>query len=78
MSLRGARRPRRRRSGGSSAQRPGRGVGRAEEILLGEDGVVPLIPVYWETYPNLEALKIKDSFAINPLGQIDLSAVTLR
>ena len=48
---------------------------RAEEILVGADGVLPFIPVYWETYPNLEALRVKDSFAVNPLGQIDFAAV---
>lgn len=51
---------------------------RAEQVLVGEDGVLPLIPVYWETYPNLEALRVKDSFAVNPLGQIDFAVVELR
>lgn len=50
---------------------------RAEEILVGADGLLPFIPVYWETYPNLEALQIKESFSVNPLGQIDFSAVEL-
>ena len=50
---------------------------RAEEILTGERGAVPVFPVYWRTYSNLEALAVKDSFAVNPLGQIDLSALVL-
>jgi oligopeptide transport system substrate-binding protein len=51
---------------------------RAEEVLVGEDGLLPFVPIYWETYPNLEALRIKDSFSVNPLGQIELAAIDLR
>ena len=51
---------------------------RAEDLLIGERGSLPVLPIYWRTYPNLESLTIKDSFRINPLGQIDLSAVEVR
>ncbi|MDQ3995067.1 MAG: peptide ABC transporter substrate-binding protein [Actinomycetota bacterium] len=51
---------------------------RAEQMLVGRDGFLPLLPVYWETYPNLESLRVRESFAINALGQIDLAAVDIR
>ncbi|MDQ4082333.1 MAG: ABC transporter substrate-binding protein, partial [Actinomycetota bacterium] len=51
---------------------------RAEDMLTGARGAMPVIPVYWRTYSNLEALAVRDSFAVNPLGQIDFSAVEVR
>ena len=50
---------------------------RAEELLTGEGGALPLLPVYRPTYTTLESLQVQDTFAVNPLGQIDLSAVAL-
>ena len=50
----------------------------AEEILVGPDGRMPVLPLFRRAYPNLEALSVKDSFSVNALGQIDLSAVELR
>jgi oligopeptide transport system substrate-binding protein len=49
-----------------------------EEKLLGEDGAVPIAPIYWYTYPNLEKLSVKDSFDVNLLNQIDLTKVVVR
>ncbi len=49
-----------------------------EQKLLGQDGGLPFTPLYWYTYPNLEKLSIKDSFAVNLLNQIDLTKVVVR
>jgi oligopeptide transport system substrate-binding protein len=48
-----------------------------EQKLVGEDGAVPVIPIYWYTYPNLEKLSIKDSFTVNLLSQIDFTRVVV-
>jgi ABC-type transport system substrate-binding protein len=50
---------------------------RAEEVLSGADGALPGIPIYWHTRTNLEALPVRETFAVSPLGQIDLAAVEL-
>ncbi len=50
----------------------------AERILSGEQGAFPAAPVFWPTYENLESLKVKASFSIDPLGRIDLAAVNVR
>jgi len=52
--------------------------GQLEDKLLGQDGALPLTPIYWYTYPNLEQLSIKDSFTVNLLNQIDLTKVVVR
>ena len=49
---------------------------RAQEILGGRAGVMPAMPLVWPVYTNLESLGVKDTFTINPLGQIDLAAVS--
>jgi oligopeptide transport system substrate-binding protein len=49
-----------------------------EQKLVGADGALPLTPIYWYTYPNLEKLSIKDSFTVNLLNQIDLTKVVVR
>ncbi|HEX5470030.1 MAG TPA: peptide ABC transporter substrate-binding protein [Gaiellaceae bacterium] len=49
-----------------------------EEKLLGQDGALPLTPIYWYTYPNLEKLSIRSSFSVNLLNQIDLTKVVVR
>jgi oligopeptide transport system substrate-binding protein len=46
-----------------------------EDILFGEDGEMPLAPIYWYTYTQLERESIKDTFEINLLDQIDLTQV---
>ena len=35
-------------------------------------------PIYWYTYPNIEALSVKDTFDINLLSQIDLTKVVVQ
>jgi ABC-type oligopeptide transport system substrate-binding subunit len=49
-----------------------------EDILFGQNGEMPIIPIYWYTYANLEALSIKDTFKINPLDQVDLTQVKVQ
>ena len=49
-----------------------------EQKLTGEDGALPMTPIYWYTYPNLEKLSIKDSFKVNLLNHIDLTKVVVR
>ncbi|HZD87632.1 MAG TPA: hypothetical protein VE088_06470, partial [Gaiellaceae bacterium] len=50
---------------------------KAEAMLTGPDGVMPIIPLYWYTYPNLERQSVKDTFNINLLDQFDLSKVVV-
>jgi oligopeptide transport system substrate-binding protein len=49
-----------------------------EQKLVGEDGAMPVAPIYWYTYPNIEALSVKDTFDINLLSQIDLTKVVVQ
>jgi len=51
--------------------------GQAEEILFGENGDMPVLPIYFYTYVQLEKESVKDSYEINLLDQIDLTAVTV-
>jgi oligopeptide transport system substrate-binding protein len=46
-----------------------------EDLLSGADGSFPAVPVFWRSYTNLESLAVAETFAIDPLGQIDLAAV---
>jgi ABC-type oligopeptide transport system substrate-binding subunit len=46
-----------------------------EETLFGPDGDVPLLPIYWYTFVQLEDESIQDTFNINLLSQIDLTEV---
>jgi oligopeptide transport system substrate-binding protein len=52
--------------------------GQAEEILGGPEGQMPVMPIYWYTYPTLEKLSIKDTFGINLLNQTDLTKVVVK
>ena len=52
--------------------------GQAEDIILGEDGDMPILPIYWYTYVYLEDPSIQDTFNINTLSQIDLTKVQVR
>jgi oligopeptide transport system substrate-binding protein len=52
--------------------------GQLEQKLVGQDGALPMTPIYWYTYPNLEQLSIKDSFTVNLLNQIDLTKVVVK
>jgi oligopeptide transport system substrate-binding protein len=49
----------------------------AEAMLTGPDGAMPIAPLYWYTYTNLERESVKDTFHINPLDQFDLSKVVI-
>ena len=51
--------------------------GEMEDLLLGEDGAVPVTPLYWYTYVNLERPSIQDSFDVNLLQQTDLRKVVV-
>ncbi|HEU4450895.1 MAG TPA: peptide ABC transporter substrate-binding protein [Gaiellaceae bacterium] len=49
----------------------------AEQIMFGEDGEMPLLPIYFYTLPNLEAQCIKDTFFIGALNSLDLTQVVV-
>lgn len=51
--------------------------GQAEEILLGENGDVPVMPVYFYAYTDLERENVKETFDINLLNQTDLTKVVV-
>ena len=51
--------------------------GEAEDILFGENGDMPVIPIYFYTYGNLEKESVKDSFSVNLLNQTDLTKVVV-
>ena len=46
-----------------------------EDKLFGENGAVPIVPIYWYTYVQLERPTIKDSLNVNLLDQTDYSKV---
>jgi ABC-type oligopeptide transport system substrate-binding subunit len=48
-----------------------------EEKLLGQDGAVPVAPIYFYTYVQLERPTVKDSVDINLLDQTDLTKVVV-
>ena len=52
--------------------------GEAEDILFGENGDMPVIPIYFYTFPGLEKLSIKDTFEFNLLSQVDLTKVVVK
>jgi oligopeptide transport system substrate-binding protein len=49
-----------------------------EEIMFGEDGDVPIAPIYWYTYVQLERPSIQDTLDLNLLDQMDLTNVEVR
>jgi oligopeptide transport system substrate-binding protein len=49
----------------------------AEQVMFGEDGEMPIMPIYHYTLTNLEDLCIKDTFNIGALNSMDLTAVTV-
>ena len=51
--------------------------GEAEDILFGDNGDVPVMPIYFYTYPNLERENIKATFDVNLLNQTDLTSVVV-
>jgi oligopeptide transport system substrate-binding protein len=50
----------------------------AEAMLTGPQGEMPISPIYWYTYTNLERESVKDTFDINLLDQFDLSKVVIK
>jgi oligopeptide transport system substrate-binding protein len=52
--------------------------GQLEQMLFGPDGAVPLAPIYWYTYTQLERESIRDTFDLNLLDQVDLTKVEVR
>lgn len=48
-----------------------------EDMLLGENGAVPLSPIYFYTYVNLERPSVQDTFNLNLLDQVDLTKVVV-
>ena len=48
-----------------------------EGVMFDEAGEVPLTPIMWYTYPNLEQDSVRDTFFINPLDQIDFTKVVV-
>ena len=51
--------------------------GEAEQILFGENGDVPVLPIYFYTYITLEKESVKDTFNLNLLDQVDLTQVVV-
>jgi oligopeptide transport system substrate-binding protein len=51
--------------------------GEAEDILFGENGDMPVLPIYFYTFPQLEKLNIRESFDTNLLNQTDLTKVVV-
>jgi oligopeptide transport system substrate-binding protein len=49
--------------------------GQLEDKLVGEDGAMPVVPIYWYTFVQLERDSIKDTLNVNPLGLTDYSKV---
>jgi oligopeptide transport system substrate-binding protein len=52
--------------------------GQLEDMLFGQDGALPITPITWYTFPNLEKQSVKDSFFISPLDQIDFTKVVVK
>jgi oligopeptide transport system substrate-binding protein len=49
-----------------------------EDMLFGQDGAMPILPIYWYTYTNLENQSIRETFEISPLDQIDFTKVVVQ
>lgn len=49
-----------------------------EAMLTGQDGALPFIPMWSITYNNLERTTVRETFEINLLDQVDLTAVEVR
>jgi oligopeptide transport system substrate-binding protein len=52
--------------------------GQLEEILHGQNGQMPVLPIYWYTYVQLERPSIQDSLNLNLLDQVDLTRVEVK
>jgi oligopeptide transport system substrate-binding protein len=51
--------------------------GQMEDQLFGDNGDMPVLPIYFYTYANLERENVKDSFDVNLLNQTDLTKVVV-
>ena len=51
--------------------------GEAEDILFGENGDVPVLPIYFYTYVALERESVKETYETNLLDQVDLTKVVV-
>jgi oligopeptide transport system substrate-binding protein len=49
----------------------------AEDIMFGENGDMPVIPIYFYTYTALERENVKESYETNLLDQVDLTKVVV-
>jgi oligopeptide transport system substrate-binding protein len=49
-----------------------------EEIMLGENGQVPITPIYWYTNNSLVSESIRDTFEINPQTFVDFTTIEVR
>ncbi len=49
--------------------------GQLEQKLGGQDGAMPILPIYWYTYTEQERSTIKDTYERNLLDQVDLTKV---
>ncbi len=49
----------------------------AEDILFGENGDMPILPIYFYTYVALERENVKESYNTNLLDQVDLTKVVV-
>jgi ABC-type oligopeptide transport system substrate-binding subunit len=49
-----------------------------EQKLFGPDGALPITPLNWYVFPNLEKTSVKDTFNINPMDQFDLTQVIVQ
>jgi ABC-type oligopeptide transport system substrate-binding subunit len=49
---------------------------KAEQILTGRNGAMPIAPIYWYTYANLQQPWVH-GYAINPMDEVDLSKVSV-
>jgi oligopeptide transport system substrate-binding protein len=52
--------------------------GQMEDLMFGPEGDLPLTPIMWYTYPNLENDAVRDTFFISPLDQIDFTKVVVQ
>jgi oligopeptide transport system substrate-binding protein len=49
-----------------------------EDLMFGEDGALPITPIMWYTFPNLENDAVRDTLFINPLDSIDFTKVVVQ
>jgi oligopeptide transport system substrate-binding protein len=49
----------------------------AEALLTGAEGDLPIMPIYWYTYLNVEKQCVSNTFNINLLDQIDFTKVVV-